>query len=233
MDYQTEILRLVKEANPDNPMAFVSHIVKDYAHEKLCEHILSCSDCNEEITSKSLPTGNANASVLIIGECAPYEEYKKGIVPNYGSQEMAILNKIFEDFKINPEELYFINAIQCWPNRKGVKRTPNAKEISNCSVFIEYAIQTVKPLMIILLGGVALNLFKKDTVTNARGKWLDVHGIPAMITYHPSYFLKIEGKKPEEVIVSQKFEFYNDMKLAFDFMAKKYPENNLFLKSKE
>lgn len=234
MDIRDEILELVKQESPDNPLQYVHDIVREYAHSKLNGHILNCQDCPICNGPKSLAIGNSNASILIIGESAPGDEYPEAqSISPFGDKEQEILDKVFELLHVNTNEIFYINAVNCWSHKQDgngkVKRTPHKKEVENCSLFVDYAIKLVQPLVIILLGGIALNLFYKEAISTARGNWIEVRGIPAMPTYHPGYFLKIEGKKDSDIIEMQKWDFYNDIKKAFQYIQETYPDNGVLL----
>ena len=63
--------------------------------------------------------------------------------------------------------------------------------------YLETQIHILKPAMILAVGRIAAhNLFKtSDPVNKMRGNIYDVHGIPAMMTYHPSALLRDESLK--------------------------------------
>lgn len=233
MDSSEEILRLVQQADPANPIAYVHDIVRGYAREKLDSHIAGCQDCDICGKVKTVTRGNPNATVLVIGESPSEDQLGDSPVlqPFENSPVGDILNIVFDRMGVNQGEFFYINAVSCWPHKvtgdEVVSRTPHKKEVEACSVFVNYAIQLVQPLVIILLGNIALNLFKKESITAARGQWMEVKGIPTMPTYHPGYFLKVEGKKDPEVIEMQKLEFYNDLRKAMMFIYETYPDNNL------
>jgi DNA polymerase len=233
MDNQEEILRLVKEADPDNPLQYVHDIVKGYAHEKSNSYISQCNDCSICNGSKTLTSGNPNATVLVIGESAPGEDYSGNIIPIFSKEEQRIIDTVFDTLHVNKDQIFYINAVNCWPckqlGNETVKRTPYKKEVENCSVFVDYAIKLVQPLVIILLGGIALNLFEKESISNARGKWIEVKGIPAIPTYHPGYFEKVEGHKDPDTIENQKLEFVDDIRHAFMYIQENYPDTNTLL----
>lgn len=232
MDSREEILQLVRNADPANPLDYVHDIVRGYAREKLDTYIRGCTDCDICSEHRTSVRGNSNATVLIIGESPSEDQVSSGeLLQPFANQAGGILDSVFGQMGINQDQLFYINAVSCWPHKvvgdEVVSRTPHKKEVEACSVFVNYAIQLVQPLVIVLLGGIALNLFKKDSITAARGQWLDVKGIPTMPTYHPGYFLKIEGKKDPEIVNMQKWEFYNDLRKAFMYVYETYPDNSL------
>lgn len=230
---EKQILQLVKNANPSNPLQYVQDIIKDYSIEKLNEHIKVCNDC--EICKnniKSYTKGKANATILIIGESVSEEQEGDRVYP-FEDSAGDILNKVLDYYNINKEEIFYINAVNCWPNKvvnsNALSRTPNKKEVLNCKTFVEYAIKVVQPRLIITLGSIALNqIFNESlSMTNSRGTWKNYMGIPVMPTFHPGYFIKIQGKKDPEVIEEQKQEFLLDIGKSFLYIQENYPNDNL------
>ena len=74
---------------------------------------------------------------------------------------------------------------------------------------------SVKPKVIIALGGVALKYlyYPEARITKDRGVWFETkYGIPAIGTYHPAYLLRLTGKD----LVRAKWEVYYDLKAAVD-----------------
>lgn len=237
MDIKEEILELVKEVNPANPLAFVHSIVQQYSCEKLNKYITECKDCSICSGPKSLCAGNPNASVMIIGDCVSASDQSDLFVHPFDEKALRILNKIFDDFHVNHDELFFINSVNCFPykqiNQEIIKRSPTKAEVECCTPFLKYAIEIVKPRVIITLGSVALNVFKKDSITKARGEWFAYNNISIMPTFHPNYFYEIQGKKDEKEIDSLKWDFYNDIKRAFLYIQENWPDNNVLFEKIE
>lgn len=230
---ERQILDLVKLSNPSNPLQYVHNIVKDLSIEKLNNQILQCRDCESCNGPKSLTKGISNATVMIIGESVSEDQKNSDIVYPFENEGGEILDIVLEHYDINKEELFYINSVNCWPNKKVgseyISRTPTKKEVDNCKVFLEYAIKVVQPRVIITLGGVALNsLFdEKLAITLERGVWKEYNGIVLMPTFHPAYFNKIKGKKDPELIEMQKMDFMNDIGKAFLYLEENYPDNNV------
>lgn len=238
MSHEEQILALVKEANPANPVDYVQRIVKHLAREKLDSYIVGCNDCETCRGTKSITNGNINAAIMIIGESVMESQANNETVyPFEDTEEMALLDKLFDAYHVNRDELFWINAVNCFTykevNNKQLKRAPSKTEVENCRVFLEYAIDVIKPVAIILLGNVALNMFHKNAITQARGQWIDVRGIPAMPTYHPSYLLHLEGKKDPELIEIDKGDFCEDVLQVLLRIQKEFPDNNVLLEKLE
>jgi len=235
LNAQEQILNLVYDTDPDNPLQYVRNIVKDYSIQKMNTHIRNCQDCKICNGPKSIGIGNPNATVMIIGESISQDQINDNIdeVLPFDNKAGEMLYKILDDYNVNKDELFIMNAVNCWPKKQidndYLTRTPTKKEVLNCSVFVNYAIETIQPQVIILLGNIALNMFRKDIISKTRGQWFKINGIDTIATYHPGFFLQIEGKKRKEDVDELKWDFYNDLITAFKFIKEKNPNSNIFL----
>ena len=79
----------------------------------------------------------------------------------------------------------------------------------NCEFTREGFTQQVKPKIIVLLGSTALKniLGDENSITAARGKWIQKRGIYYMPTWHPAALLRDENKK---------IEFWKDLRLVIE-----------------
>lgn len=237
MSIEEKILELVMQANPANPTQYVHDIVKEYSIDKLNSHITSCDDCEICKNIKTVTYGNSNASILIIGDTVLEEQIGKNpyVYPFENSESGNILNTVFDMLNVDKEKLFYINAVSCWPNKKIdnklIKRTPNKKEVSNCFSFVEFAIKVVEPRVILLLGSIASNLFFKESISKIRGQWITANGYQAMPTYHPGYFIELEGKKDEDFINMAKCEFLEDIRKCVQYVTENYPEDIILIAS--
>ena len=232
MSVEQQIFELVKEKDPANPIQFVTGIVKPLAHEKLNAAIYTCEDCKISCNSvKSLTCGNPNASIMIIGESVSLEQQKdateKYVYPFEDSAGMY-LQEAFQYTNLNMDEVFFINSVNCFPNRDGNKRTSTVAERNCCKTFLDYAIKIVEPLMIICLGAVAVNGINeeigKQKISDIRGKYFTYRGITVMPTYHPGYFNELEGKFPEELIDTYRSQFMEDIYKAITDLQSQYSD---------
>lgn len=226
---EDKILDLIREENPENPLQYVRDLVKDFALEKVSEQITTCSDCDICHCGKTLPHGNTNASIMFIGSM-PESELENEIKPAlFDGESSVILDKVIDDIlMINRDELFFANAVNCWPYKQTgpdkTHRVPTKQELSNCYLFINHLIEVVQPLAIVVLGAAALNAFEPTmAITKDRGTWFNIKGIPAVATFSPDYFIKVAGKKDEELVEQQKFEFIDDINMAINYVKNNYP----------
>lgn len=233
---QNTILDLVKGVNPDNPLSYVLNAVKPLAKQKLDEAIFSCTDCEISCNSKkSLTKGNPNASILIIGESVTIDQQESDeecVYPFEDDYKEALTN-ILDSLNINYNQLFFINSVNCFPNRNGEKRGATVNERKNCKYFLDYAIKMVEPLMIICLGAISVNGINeeigKQKITDIRGSFFTYRGIDVMPTFHPRYFKELTSRDiPEDVIDEYYNEFYYDLLTAFNTFSEKYPNIKIY-----
>lgn len=232
MSIEEQIYDLVSQANPDNPVDFVHNIVKPLAINKLNTYIAECQECPiSKYNRKSIAFGDPNAPILIIGDSVAEDQIEE--INNPFECDCGILIKeTLQDEGIDERDVYFLNAVNCFPCRdNGDKRAPTVKEKRNCSVFLDYAIRTVEPLMIITLGGVALNSINEEIgkvgVEKQRGNWFLYKGIPVMPTYHTDYFKRMEEWSDEETINMYKDIFRSDIATAINWLDESYPDLNI------
>ena len=151
----------------------------------------NCRKCDIALGRKNIVNGvgNLNGKVMIIGEAPGYYEDKHGVpfVGNSGQLLDTMLNLI----GLTRKDVYITNVIKCRPPNN---RNPLAVEINNCLPHLIEEIKTIKPKIIILLGGIALNTyFRKSnlTVGKLKGYIIPSHNDSFVMTmYHPSYVLR-------------------------------------------
>ena len=232
MTKEEAILQLVREADPDNPLEYVRNIVKGFAREKLDRYILECKDCPIHTSTKTLTYGSVDASVLVVTDFVMGEQNtKKGnTYPLAGTEAYQILQKTLEFYGFNINEFFFINSVNCCPvsvvSGQEFTRIPKVEEKKNCQVFLDYTIQMLRPIFIIILGNIALNNFIHDTVLNVHGKIIQAKGIPAIATYSPDYLLWCRRETPAAYEYEKEI-FLKDFERIKEYLSK-YEQTNLF-----
>lgn len=232
---QNQIYELVKEANPDNPLAFVHNIVKPLAKERLDDCIFSCDACGIcELKQKTVTYGNPNAPIMIIGEsCSEYQQGAMNVPLDdiYGDK----LRDVLDELCVTNDSIFYMNSVCCFPHRyvkdEVVGRAPTVQERKECKVFLDYAIDMVRPLLIICLGAVAINAINEDigmsNVNNIRGEYFTYRDIPVMPTYHPKFFINEDND--EELNVEYEKKFKDDITKAIKWADEEYPQLNICL----
>lgn len=243
MTRDEKILELVKEANPDNPMEYVRKIVRPLARSKMDALMAKCQDCPvcKNSCIRSISYGDDRASILIINEGiykSQLAEDKDIVYPLQGTEEMELLDTLIELYHINRKQLFWMNAVNCYTctevNGKNIERAPNSHEAEYCRGYIEDAIEIIKPVMIILLGNIPLNLFHRGkSIKEMHGKFIDVNGVKAMPMYSPHSLVTMrKGNMIEDLIAEYESEFCADFKTAFKYVQDNF-EGNVVLQKIE
>ncbi|MFM2198481.1 MAG: hypothetical protein RLZZ505_1913 [Verrucomicrobiota bacterium] len=141
-------------------------------------------------------TGNPDAAIMLVGEAPGYNEEKEG-EPFVGPAGQK-LNDILKAMGLKREDVYISNLVKfrpSLPKQTTNNRKPTPEEMAACLPLVMAEISVVQPKLIIALGGTAAEglLGLEGTVGSMRGKWHEVSGIPARVTYHPSYLLQSGG----------------------------------------
>lgn len=228
---EESIYNLVEKTDPDNPLDYVRNIVKPLAKNKLDNLILSCNDCSICNNSvKTVTRGNPNAPIMIIGEAVSKEqqEARQNTYPLYEDSASQNLNVVLEHLRVDENKLFFINSVNCFPQRNGIKRASTVAERKNCKTFLDYAIRIVDPILIICLGAVAVNGINeeigKQKITDIRGQFFTYRGINVLPTFHPGYFNEILDKVPGELVEEYYNLFYDDIALAINSLNEQRPD---------
>ncbi len=141
-------------------------------------------------------TGSPDAEIMLVGEAPGYNEEKEG-EPFVGPAGQK-LNDILKAMGVKREDVYISNLVKfrpAMPRQTTNNRKPTPEEMAACLPLVMAEISVVKPKIIIALGGTAAEglLGLEGTVGSMREKWHDLSGIPARVTYHPSYLLQSGG----------------------------------------
>jgi len=160
-----------------------------------------CRRCRlcEGRTNLVFGVGNPRARVMFIGEGPGADEDAKG-EPFVGRAGQLLTDIITKGMGLRrPEEIYIANVVKCRPPEN---RDPKPDEAASCLPFLRAQIRSIRPEVIVLLGRIPLTfLFDREPtsvkITRERGMWLEIEGIPAMPTFHPSYLLRNPPAKKE------------------------------------
>jgi len=141
-------------------------------------------------------TGNPDAEIMLVGEAPGYNEEKEG-EPFVGPAGQK-LNDILKAMGLRREDVYISNLVKfrpSLPKQTTNNRKPSPEEMTACLPLVIAEISVVQPKLIIALGGTTAEglLGLEGTVGSMRGKWHELSGIPARVTYHPSYLLQNGG----------------------------------------
>jgi len=135
--------------------------------------------------------GSLDAKVVFVGEAPSLEEMDAGKA--FAGASGELLQKILGAAAISPAD-YYLAPVMVWrpepPTQYG-KRPPTAREIAFNLPYLRAQIDVVAPRIVVALGAQAFEALhgRTPSITQARGQWFDLSGVPLMPTYHPNYLL--------------------------------------------
>lgn len=167
----------------------------------------TCAICGlyKQCLSPKIPVnGKGKKGYMIIGEASGETEDK--LNKQWQGKIGQEFQKELQNYDINLfEDCWTINALGCRPPEN---RTPTPKEISCCRKRVFSAIEEVKPKIIILLGGTAIDSIigerwkgKAAGISTWRGFQIPDQDLKAWVcpTFHPSYVSRSLNEKKEQV----------------------------------
>ena len=164
--------------------------------EKAKKECTTCKDCNlcKTRTNIVFSDGVPNSKLMLIGEAPGYWEDVKG--KPFVGKAGQLLDKIFASVGLSREQnVYICNTIKCRPPDN---RNPLPEEKQACRKYLDTQLETLKPRIILLCGGVAVQSLMDTTlgITKLRGKWYDgPFNSKMMPIFHPSYLLRNDSRE--------------------------------------
>lgn len=157
--------------------------------------VASCTRCrlHEQRTQAVFGVGDEQADWLFVGEAPGAEEDLKG-EPFVGQAGRLLDNMLASIGLERGEKVYIANVVKCRPPGN---RNPEPDEAAACAPYLDRQIGLISPRLIVALGKVAATrlLGRDASIASLRGKLLDYHGRPLIVTYHPAYLLRNPGDK--------------------------------------
>ena len=154
----------------------------------------ACVETKKHLTGSHralLGHGSLDAKVVFVGEAPSLEEMEAGKA--FAGASGELLQKILGAAAISPADYYLAPAM-VWrpepPTQYG-KRPPTAREIAFNLPYLRAQVDVVAPRIVVALGAQAFEALhgRTPSITQARGQWFDLSGVPLMPTYHPNYLL--------------------------------------------
>lgn len=163
--------------------------------EKIQTKCEKCQKCPLGTTRTKLvfSSGIANNKLMLIGEAPGYWEDQKG--EPFVGKAGQLLDKIFSSVGLSRQkDVYICNTLKCRPPDN---RNPLPEEKEACREYLDMQVKILKPKIILLCGGVAVQSFIDGAkgITKVRGQWYDgPFGSKMMPIFHPSYLLRNESR---------------------------------------
>ncbi len=179
---------------PDAPIFTLPAGTKAERMQALKQIVDACAETKKHLTPPHRPLlghGSLEAKVVFVGDAPSLEELEAGKVFSGASGEL--LQKILAAAAISPAD-YYLASSMVWrpePPTPYGRRPPNARELAFNLPYLRAQIDVVAPRVVVALGAHAFEALhgRKQTITQARGQWFDLSGVPMLATFHPNYLL--------------------------------------------
>lgn len=154
----------------------------------------ACVETKKHLVAPHRPLlghGSLDAKVVFVGEAPSLEEMEAGKA--FAGASGELLQKILGAAAISPAD-YYLAPVMVWrpepPTQYG-KRPPTARELAFNLPYLRAQIDVVGPRVVVALGAQAFEALhgRTPSITQARGQWFELSGVPLMATYHPNYLL--------------------------------------------
>ncbi|TFW11390.1 DUF4130 domain-containing protein [Massilia arenosa] len=147
--------------------------------------------------------GARHAKIMVVGEQPGDQEDIAGL-PFVGPAGQ-LLDRAIAQASVDRAKLYITNAVKHfkWEPRgkRRLHKTPAQREIDACHYWLEGELASVKPKVVVTLGGTALKAVLEDpkaTLKDAMGEPFLHQDRWIVATYHPSYALRVPDHESRE-----------------------------------
>ena len=164
-----------------------------------------CRACpiGEHATQSVAGAGPAGARLMVVGEQPGDQEDLRG-TPFVGPAG-RLFDRALAQLGWPRETLYITNAVKHFKfelrGQRRIHKTPAQQEVAACLQWLERERELVRPRAILALGATAARavLGRPVAVMKERGQWhTDPHGIPVLVTLHPSALLRADPAQSAE-----------------------------------
>ncbi|GGY99239.1 UdgX family uracil-DNA binding protein [Pseudoduganella plicata] len=168
-----------------------------------------CRRCDlwQNATQAVAGQGVHHAKIMLVGEQPGDQEDLAG-KPFVGPAG-ALLDKAMDEAAMDRRKIYITNAVKHfkWEPRgkRRLHKTPAQKEVMACHYWLETELETVKPEVLVALGSTALkSILQSGSVTmkDHIGKPFRHEGRWVVVTYHPSYALRVPSAEARHEAVA-------------------------------
>jgi DNA polymerase len=195
----------------------------DVALEQLRAEVAGCRRCPlyGPATQAVFGEGPANARIMFVGEQPGDQEDVAGR-PFVGPAGQ-LLDRAIAKAGLDRGAVYVTNAVKHFKfeprGKRRIHQKPNAGEINACRWWLESEIATVRPQLVVALGGTAANALarRKVSVTRERGPAI-FDGIRGFVTVHPSLLLRLPDENSKKAEYSR---FIADLRLIREMADEK------------
>lgn len=166
------------------------------------ERVRACPECRRHLKPGAQPVfgaGDPGAAIVLVGE-APGEEDELDGQPFHGPSG-ELLDRALRAMGLSRDQVYLTHVMKWRPETPtGLgSRTPTARELAFCAPYLRAQLAVIRPRAVVALGGTVFHALTGDKarISEARGAWREVEGLPLLPTYHPSYLVKNPSLGPK------------------------------------
>jgi len=179
---------------PDAPIFTLPAGTKAERMQALKQIVDACAETKKHLTPPHRPLlghGSLDAKIVFVGDAPSLEEMEAGKV--FAGPAGEVFSKILTAAALTESD-YFLAAVTVWrpepPTAYG-KRPPTARELAFNLPYLRAQIDVIQPKAVIALGAQAFESLhgRSRSITDARGNWFELSGIPMMASWHPNYLL--------------------------------------------
>jgi DNA polymerase len=154
----------------------------------------ACVETKKHLTGAHralLGHGSLDAKIVFVGDAPSLEEMEAGKA--FAGPAGEVFGKILTAAALTESD-YYLAAVTVWrpepPTAYG-KRPPTARELAFNLPYLRAQIDVIQPKVVIALGAQAFESLhgRSRSITDARGTWFDLSGVPMMASWHPNYLL--------------------------------------------
>jgi DNA polymerase len=174
--------------------------IPDIPLEELRAEVSACRRCplHGPATQSVFGEGRHDAGVMFVGEQPGDQEDLAGR-PFVGPAGQ-LFDRAIAEAGLDRATLYVTNAVKHLKyeprGKRRIHKKPNAGEVAACRWWLEREIATVKPRLVVALGGTAANALAQRAVSVTRERGPMAFGdVDGFVTVHPSFLLRLPDKE--------------------------------------
>lgn len=164
--------------------------------------VAACPECRRHLKPGASPvvgSGAVDADILLVAEVPSAADEAAGRL--FAGPEAAVVDGALKAMGLSRDAVY-ITSLMRWRTASAnglVDRTPAPRELAYCLPYLRAELAVVRPKVVIALGGTVFHALTGDKakISEARGGWREVDGLPLLPTFHPAYLVKNPSNGPK------------------------------------
>ena len=150
-----------------------------------------CPNLADQPAVLSKGNGSLNAEVVFVAEAPGRFGAGRTGIPFSGDQSGKNFELLLDHAGWTRDQVFITNAALCNPLQNGNNRRPTAREIRNCSYYLESTLKIIRPKIVVTLGGVGLTainilLGTKHLLAKTVARPIATTEFTLIPLYHPS-----------------------------------------------